>query len=148
MTIVLVDHAFYRLGLRLMLETCPGFGVVGEAGTAGDALRVISAVAPDLAVVDLRLPALRGMSAIRKIRRCVPGVRVLVLTEHGRTDDVVAAFKAGASGYALKGDSNDEILQAFHALRSGRRYLAPSLHLRGPLNVRFGHAMTQASAPE
>ena len=146
MTIVLVDHVFYRLGLRLMLKTHSGFEVVGEAGTAADALRIIAAVAPDLAVVDCRLPDLRGARAIRTIRQCAPGVRVVVLTEHGRTVDVVAAFNNGASGYALKGDSNDEILQAFHQVHDGRLYLAPSLHLRGQTNARFGHAMASQDA--
>ena len=146
MTIVLIDHAFYRLGLRLMLKTHSGFEVVGEAGTGSEALRIVADVAPDLAVVDLRLPGLRGPSAIRKIRLCAPGVRVLVLTEHGRTEDVVAAVNAGASGYALKGDDNDEILQAFQQLRCGRGYLAPSLDLRRRMNILSGRAVASQEA--
>jgi len=130
--IVLIDHPVYRLGLRLLLQTRSGFDVVGEAGSAPEARRIVSSVAPDLVVVDAAVPGMRGRSAIRKIRRCAPGVRVLILTEHGRIEDVVAAMNGGASGYALKGDSNDEILHAFQRLRSGRLYLAPGLDLRRP----------------
>jgi len=129
-----------------MLEARSEFEVVGEAGTGSDALRIISDVAPDVAVVDFRLPGLRSTRAIRKIQRCAPGVRVLVLTEHGRTEDVVAAINAGASGYALKGDDNDEILHAFQRLRAGRLYLAPSLDLHRQMSIRSGQAIASQEA--
>jgi DNA-binding NarL/FixJ family response regulator len=125
--IVLLDHELYRLGLRRVLEAFSDCEVVGEAGTARAGFKLISTVGPDVVVID---PALRGLgsgNAIRKIRGCAPGVRVLVLTEHGRVRDVAMAIASGASGYALKGDSLDEILNAVHRVHLGRLYLSPGL---------------------
>ena len=127
MRIVLLDHELYRLGLRRVLEAFPDCEVVGEAGTARDAFEVIAALCPDVVVVDTVLRGLRSASAIRKIQRCAPGVRVLVLTEHGSIRDVAVAMAAGAGGYALKGESIDEIRYAVHRVHLGRLYLSPAL---------------------
>jgi DNA-binding NarL/FixJ family response regulator len=125
--IVLLDHELYRVGLRRVLEAWPDCEVVGEAGTARAAFEVIGALCPDVVVIDTVLRGLRSASAIRKIQRCAPGVRVLVLTEHGRIRDVAVAMAAGASGYALKGDDIDEIRYAVHRVHLGRLYLSPAL---------------------
>jgi DNA-binding NarL/FixJ family response regulator len=110
-----------------VLEAFSDGEVVGEASTARAGFKLISTVGPDVVVVDPALRGLRSGNAIRKIRGCAPGVRVLVLTEHGRTRDVALAIAAGASGYALKGDSLDEILNAVHRVHLGRLYLSPML---------------------
>ncbi|HMF40204.1 MAG TPA: response regulator transcription factor [Polyangia bacterium] len=131
MRIVLLDHELYRLGLRLILERSSlDCEVLGEASTLRGAFEVMSAIEPSVVVMDTALPGLGAPSAIRKIRRWGAGVRVLVLTEHGRFPDVVAAMAAGASGYALKGDSNEEILAAIRRIAAGSLYLAPALDLR------------------
>jgi len=127
MRVVLLDHELYRLGLRRMLETFGDCDVVGEASTARAALKLIDAFEPDIVVMDPILRGFRSASAIRKIRGCAPGARVLILTEHGRVRDVALAMSAGASGYALKGDSIDEILRAVQRVHLGRLYLSPAL---------------------
>jgi len=127
MRVVLLDHELYRLGLRRMLETFGDCEVVGEASTARAGLKLIAAFEPDVVVVDPVLRGFRSGSAIRKIRASAPGARVMILTEHGRVRDVATAMAAGASGYALKGDSIDEILRAVERVHLGRLYLSPSL---------------------
>ena len=127
MRIVLVDHALYRVGLRLLLESAAGLEVVGEASGPEEAFHVIAGRVPDLAIVDTALPGLRGTRALRSIGRRAPKVRILILTEHGSIRDVVAAIGAGVRGYALKGDSSQEILHAVRTVQQDRLYLAPSI---------------------
>jgi len=127
MRVVLLDHELYRLGLRRMLETFGECEVVGEASTPRAALKLIAAFEPDVVVMDTALRGLKSGSAIQKIRGRAPGARVLILTEHGRVRDVATAMAAGASGYALKGGSIDEILRAVQRVHLGRLYLSPSL---------------------
>jgi DNA-binding NarL/FixJ family response regulator len=126
----LIDHELYRLGLRLILEPIHECEVVGEASTALPAFEVVAQLAPDIVVIDPVLPGLRGTSAIRMIRRCAPGVRILVLTELGFPRDVARAMAAGASGYALKDEENDAILHALRQVHLGRLYLTPGLDPR------------------
>ncbi|HXU05863.1 MAG TPA: response regulator transcription factor [Polyangia bacterium] len=127
MRVVILDHKLFTMGLRLTLETFGDCEVVGEANTARAAFNVVRTLAPEVVVVDTVLRGLRTGNAIRKIRACAPGVRVLVLTEHGSIRDVAMAMAAGATGFALKGDSIDEILRAVQRVHLGRLYLSPSL---------------------
>jgi DNA-binding NarL/FixJ family response regulator len=123
-----------------MLETFGDCEVVGEASTARAGLKLVAAFEPDVVVMDTVLRGFRSGSAIRKIRSCAPGARILVLTEHGRTRDVALAMAAGASGYAMKGDSIDEILRAVERVHLGRLYLSPSLDSDRDLNPDVAHA--------
>jgi two-component system, NarL family, invasion response regulator UvrY len=127
MRIVIVDHEIYRRGVRLILHGFPEDEVVGEAGTARDAVRVIRAQRPDLVVLDPALPGLDGAAAIRRLRRCAPGVRILVLSVEGPIKRVENVLKAGARGYALKSDCLPEICRAFREVRKGHHYVAPAL---------------------
>ncbi len=140
MRVVLLDHELYRLGLRRMLETFADCEVVGEASTPRAALKLIAAFEPDVVVVDSALRGFRSGSAIRKIRASAPRARVLILTEHGRVRDVATAMSAGASGYALKGDSIDEILRAVQRVHLGRLYLSPSLDSDRDVTADYAHA--------
>ena len=141
MQVVLLDHELYRLGLRLILEASSDCEVVAEASTMRDALTVVSALEPDVVVVDTTLLGLRAATAIRKLRHCRSSIRVLVLTEHGFPRDVVVAMTAGASGYALKGDDNREILAAIRRVGAGGLYLSPAIDLRPRIDAR--HARTR-----
>lgn len=132
MRVLLLDHELFRLGLRLFLEAASDCDVVGEASTVRDALRIVGAAEPDVVVLDTALLGLRAVSAIRKIRHCRSDIRVLVLTEHGLPRDVVVAMTAGASGYALKGDDNREILAAIRRVSAGGLYLSPAIDLGPP----------------
>ena len=117
--VVLVeDHPTFRLGLRARLELEPDLRVVGEAGSGREALEVVRDSVPDVAVVDLNLPDLDGVTVIRDLATVAPQVRVLVLT---MLDDesVVAAVRAGARGYLLKDAEPGRIVAAVRAVAAG-----------------------------
>src|SRR5439155_19645789 len=96
------DHELVRRGLRSVLEAVPGFDIVGEAGDAEEAVALVEQVAPDVVVMDVRLPGRSGIEACRDIRAHHPDVHVLMLTSFADDDAVFSAIVAGASGYVLK----------------------------------------------
>jgi DNA-binding NarL/FixJ family response regulator len=117
--VVLVeDHPTFRLGLRTRLEYEPGICVVGEAGTAHEALALVAEVAPDVAVVDLNLPDLNGVELIRRLSLDHPRTAVLVLTMLD-DDSVFTAVRAGARGYLVKDAQPAMIVTAVRAIAAG-----------------------------
>lgn len=121
------DHAVLRAGLTRLLLDEPDFEVVGEAGTADEAVTLAKAQAPDVFVLDLGLPGDNGFSAIPRILEASPDTRVLILTMH---DDLVylrQAFEAGASGYVIKSAVDVELVLAVRAVAAGGRYVHPSM---------------------
>ena len=128
MKIVLVDdHTLFRVGVRHVLATPPGFEVIGEAGTARGAFRLIDAMVPDLVLMDIALPGMDGVLATREIGRRAPRARVLIVSAHDQVNDVLDALDAGAAGYALKSDGPETLVEAIHAVSKGHRYVAPTL---------------------
>jgi two-component system response regulator NreC len=113
------DHAVVRAGLRLMLETRPGYTVVGEASDGADALAQARRTQPDLVILDLSLPDGSGLAAIPALQQAVPGVKVLVLTVHEDEAYFFAALQAGAAGYVLKGGSASELIAALDLVAQG-----------------------------
>ncbi|MFI5553862.1 response regulator [Streptomyces sp. NPDC051738] len=137
--LIVDDHTVVRAGLRALLEGEPGFEVVGETGDGTDAVRLVARLRPDVVLMDLRLtdpgtpsPAgadsvdgIDGIEATRRILATTPGVRVVVLTSHGRTADVLRAVEAGARGYVLKAGPPEELFRAVRAAAAGGMALAP-----------------------
>lgn len=131
MRIVLVeDHPFFRLGVRVLLRGVPEYQVVGEAGSAREAFKLIETVRPDVVLMDIALPGLDGVVATREIIRRSPGVKVLIVSGHDDLHDVNDALAAGAVGYALKSERVEALLQALAQVRRGETYLAPELVAR------------------
>jgi DNA-binding NarL/FixJ family response regulator len=128
MRIVLVDdHALFRASLKTLLAAEPGLEVIGEAGDAREAYRVVESLKPDLVLLDIGLPGVNGVSTTRELTRRDPRCRILVLTQHSSEDFVAQALSAGALGYALKHQTPREIVDAIHAVGRGDRYLSPRL---------------------
>ncbi|SFB62154.1 two component transcriptional regulator, LuxR family [Amycolatopsis marina] len=122
--IVLVDdHPVVREGLRGMLESEPDFSVVGEAGSGEEALVLVPAERPDVVLMDLRMPGLDGVGAIRRL----PGQRIVVLTTYETDTDILRAVEAGATGYLLKDTSRAQLAEAIRAAARGETVLAPSV---------------------
>jgi DNA-binding NarL/FixJ family response regulator len=131
MKVLLVDdHPLFRAGIRQILAGVPDFLVVGEASRARDAFALIDSEHPDVVLMDVALPGMDGVIATREIRRRAPRVRVLVLTVHDQTSDVLDALNAGASGYALKTDDTETLIAALRVVCKGERYLAPAIAAR------------------
>lgn len=120
------DHPVVREGLRGML-TDTGIDVVADVGTGGEGIRLAAEVAPDVVLLDMGLPDLDGMTALKRIKQVRPESAVLVLTMHDDPTLVRAAVQAGARGYLLKGVSRRELLSAVRAVHDGEAVLDVSL---------------------
>jgi len=128
MKIILIDdHALFRVGARLVLEGTPGFEIAGEASTARRGLELVDAARPDIVLMDIALPGMDGVLATREIRRRAPQARVLIVTAYDQVNEAIDAFEAGASGYALKSDGPETLVEAIRAISRGERYVAPAL---------------------
>lgn len=117
------DHAVLRSGLRLLIEKQPGVEVVGEAGDGTEALAQVTALQPDLVLLDINMPGLDGLAALPRIRAVSPGSRVLMLTMHDDVSYLQEALRVGASGYVLKRAVDSELLMAIQAVMRGETYV-------------------------
>lgn len=124
------DHAVVRRGLRAFLELQPDMEVVGEAATGEDAVARTSELDPDVVLMDVLMPALDGIEATRAIRERTPAARVLTLSSFSDDDRVVAAFRAGASGYLLKDTDPEQLAAGIRAVHRGEPVLCQEA-LRG-----------------
>lgn len=121
------DHRVMRQGLKILLQELDGVEVVAEAGSGGEAVRLVERLKPDLVIMDVTMPQLNGLEATLRIRREHPGTRVLGLSMQTDRQFVLGMLKAGASGYLLKDCSFEEVSQAIAKVRGGGTYLAESL---------------------
>lgn len=119
------DHPLFRTGLRAALDSAEGIKVVAEADDAEQALPLVGDLAPEVVVMDLHLPGQSGIETIRVLTRDHPAVRVLVLTMSEDDDTLVAALRAGAKGYLVKGSGRDEVLRAVRTVGMGGAVFCP-----------------------
>lgn len=126
--IVLVDdHAVLRQSLRSVLNDEPDLEVVAEAQDGLQAMRVIREEAPDLVLLDIRMPKMDGTSILREIKRISPETKVLVLTMHEDEGCILGAFKNGVNGYSLKTLPCDELINAIRTVLQGNLYVSPEI---------------------
>ena len=119
------DHTIVRQGLVSLLRSSGECEVVAEAADGIEAVEKALATRPDVAVVDLSMPRLSGLEAVRRIRTQLPGARILVLTVHDEDEYVVSVVRAGASGYLVKDSAAADLLAAVRALRAGQGWFGP-----------------------
>ncbi|MCQ4040637.1 response regulator [Streptantibioticus rubrisoli] len=124
------DHPVVRDGLRGMFAGDPGFEVVAEAGDGAEAVVLAERLGPDVVLMDLRMPRLDGVCAIRAMAERGLSARVLVLTTYDTDSDVLPAVKAGATGYLLKDTARDELVRAVRAAARGESVLSPTVASR------------------
>jgi len=124
---IIDDHTMFRDGIRALLESQENLQIVGEASDGLDGLQQATKIQPDLIISDLSMPNLNGTEAITAIKKRVPEVKILVLTVHKVEEYIHAALKAGADGYILKDDSQDDLITAIHQVLAGKTYLSPSI---------------------
>jgi len=125
--LIVEDHTLLRAGLSALLARDPDLEVVGEADNGRDAVRSVSAIAPDLVLMDLSMPGSNGIEAIYEIKKRFPSVRVLVLTLHKSDEYIHESLRAGADGYILKDASHDELRVAVRSVLNGKTYLSPDI---------------------
>jgi two-component system nitrate/nitrite response regulator NarL len=141
---VIDDHPLFRDGVVGMLASVDGIEVVGEGATAADALKIAQQCAPDVMLLDIRLPG-GGVEAAASITRECPNVRMIMLTSSEDEQDVTSALRAGARGYILKGSSGDEVVATVGAIAEGGSYVAPNLGAR--LLMKQGMRIEAVAAP-
>jgi len=121
------DHTILRAGLRALLTSREDFEVVGEAENGREAVRIVDKYVPDLLIIDLSMPKLNGMEAIKEIKGRHPQVKIIVLTVHKSDEYIVASLDAGANGYILKDASHNELVLAIEYVMAGKIFLSPSI---------------------
>jgi DNA-binding NarL/FixJ family response regulator len=121
------DHVMFRGGVRKIVQALADVEVVGEASDGLELLEVLKKTRPDLAILDISMPKLRGLEAIREIRVIDPQVKVLILTMHKDKEYLFHALSAGVEGYLLKEDADTELLNAVDTLKKGGIYISPLL---------------------
>lgn len=121
------DHAVVRMGFRLLLEGSAGCRVVAEAESGEEACRLYPQVDPDVTVMDLSMPGIGGLEAIRRILAKAPGARILALSAHEDTMHPKRVLKAGALGYLTKRSAAEELIRAVDAVAAGRTFIEPAI---------------------
>ena len=123
-TILIVDdHPIMRVGIHAILTTQADFEVIGQAGSAAEAVHLFATKGPDLTLMDLRLPDKSGVDAIREIRTISPKAKIIVLTTYEGDEDIHQALAAGAQGYLIKGMPHDALVKALYRVHGGSRFI-------------------------
>jgi two-component system NarL family response regulator len=125
--ILVDDHPVVRFGLAAIIGLQPDMVVVAEAGSGEEACVICAKHPADVALMDLRLPGLSGVEAIRAIRKSHPKLRFIVLTTYDGDEDIHKALEAGAQAYLLKGMSHNELVNAIRTVHSGLKYIPASV---------------------
>lgn len=141
---LLDDHVLVRRGLRAVLELEAGFEVVGEAGTVTEGVPEILRLAPDVAILDGRLPDGNGIDACREVRSVDPRIKALILTSYDEDEALFSAILAGASGYVLKQVDETALVSGIRAVAHGHSLIEPDVAVRVIDRMRAGG---QAPAP-
>lgn len=134
--LIVDDHPIMRIGIAAIIQAQTQMTVVGQAGTAAEALRLFDESHPDITLMDLRLPDQNGVAAIRQIRQKSSEAKIIVLTTYEGDEDIHQALQAGAMGYLIKGMPHEALVSALLRVYNGNRFLPPpvthALASRGP----------------
>jgi NarL family two-component system response regulator LiaR len=125
--LVVDDHIVVRKGLIAVLETEPGFEIVGEAGNGAEAVQLARQLLPDVVVMDVVMPVMDGIEATRQIKQTCPLVNILVLTSFSTNDKVLPSLNAGAIGYLLKDSTPTDLIRALQRVAEGEGSLDPGI---------------------
>jgi len=125
--VIAEDHTILREGLKALLSSKSNFEIVGEAQDGNEAIRCVDRLRPNLILMDLSMPRMNGMDAIKEIKRRSPETKVLVLTVHKTEEYILATLQAGADGYVLKDSTHAELQMAIQTVLTGKPYISPEI---------------------
>lgn len=123
--VVCDDHALFREGVKTILNSQPGIEVVGEAADGKEGVDIAARIYPDVVLMDVSMPVLKGFDATRRIKKLRPDVKVLILTVYDDEDMVARCLDAGAAGYVLKDSPPLQLVYAVEAVYRGQQYMSP-----------------------
>ncbi|MBW1659661.1 MAG: response regulator transcription factor [Deltaproteobacteria bacterium] len=127
MVVIVDDHPMFRIGLKSILARDDTYEVVGEAGTAVEALKLAKKQVPDYMIIDISLPDKNGIELTREVLRLLPDCKVLIVSMHTKIFYVTEALRMGALGYLVKESTSETLLKGLNAVSKGRRFVDPSL---------------------
>lgn len=125
--LIVDDHAFIRRGVQTILHGFPEWEFCGEAESGKEAIRLADELKPEVIIMDVSMPGLNGIEATRAIRKMQPGVKIVLLTLHESAELLRSAFRAGASGYLLKTDAEQELVKALTVVIGEGAYISPKM---------------------
>jgi DNA-binding NarL/FixJ family response regulator len=125
--LIIDDHPLFREGIKAIIGHNAGYEIVGEAGTGRQGLEMVKELKPDLVLLDVGLPDVRGLVLIGDILRCSPKIRVMVVSMHSKIDYIVKAFQCGAMGYLVKESAADLLLDGIEHVLKGHYYMDTSV---------------------
>ena len=139
------DHVMFRQGIKILLEAVTDLEVVGEAGDGFELVAMANELLPDIVILDISMPGLRGIEATREIKAIHPGIKVLILTMHKTKEYLYHAISAGAEGYLLKEDADTELFNAIEIICKGGTYISPllSVELTDDLVKMYHHGQSK-----
>jgi DNA-binding NarL/FixJ family response regulator len=125
--LIVDDHAFIRRGVQTILHPYPEWEFCGEAENGKDAIRLADQLKPEVIIMDVSMPGLNGIEATRVIRKTQPGVKIVLLTLHESAELLRSGFRAGATGYLLKTDAEQELVKALTVVIGEGTYISPKM---------------------
>jgi two-component system, NarL family, response regulator NreC len=125
--LIVDDHAFIRRGVQTILQPYPEWEFCGEASNGSDAVRLVEELRPSVVLMDVTMPGMNGIEATRIIRKSHPEVKVILLTLHESSEVLRTGFRAGASGYLLKADAEEELMKALRVVVGEGSYVSPKI---------------------
>jgi DNA-binding NarL/FixJ family response regulator len=125
--LIVDDHAFIRRGVQTILHRFPEWEFCGEAENGKEAIRMADELKPEVIIMDISMPGLNGIEATRAIRKTQPGMKIVLLTLHDSSELLRIAFRAGARGYLLKTDAEQELVKALTVVVGEGAYISPKI---------------------
>jgi len=123
--LIVDDHAFVRRGVQNILSAFLDWELCGEAGNAADGIRMIHALKPDVVLMDVSMPGMDGIQATREVRNADPQTKIVLITLHESVEVLRSGFRAGANGYLLKADAEEELIKALRIVVGNGSYISP-----------------------
>jgi len=128
--LIVDNHTLFRQGLVSLLQSEPGYSVIGEASSGEEALLLVSELAPDVVLMDVKMPGIGGVEATRRLMETNPEERILMLTVSEEEENLLAAIQVGARGYILKNADAGELLEAIQRVYAGEAMISPTMTFR------------------
>ncbi len=136
--LIVDDHEVIRRGVQSILSVHPEWKLCGEADNGQDAVRLATTLLPEVVIMDVSMPGMNGLEAARQIHASIPEIKVLLLTLHSSPEFVRCAFQAGARGYVLKSDAENELVRALNVVVGDGTYVSPAVDKHVAKNAILG----------